>query len=123
MSEGKKAIRPEAQRFSDGLMMMRYVALWLKECALETQNAMFELQNAMMADDDSKMMAMDTGQIEQMLMELAGQHGKVKHAHKLANDIGRKLNEPMPTAPVYSAEFLALAAKKVDVKLSSKARR
>jgi hypothetical protein len=119
----KKAIRPEAQAFSDALMMTRYAALWLKECALESSTKMLELQNAIMAEKGSKMMAMDTGEIEAMLFRLAAAHGEVKHAHKLANDIGRRLNEPMPDAPKYSPEYQELVGKSVSVKLSSVARR
>jgi hypothetical protein len=118
-----KPIRPKAQALSDALMMTRYAALWLKHCALISQTKMLELQDEMMAEPNSKMMGMETGEAEQMLLELAGQHGKVKHVHALLNAIGRRHNEPMPKAPNYDERYIELAGKSVETKLSSVTRR
>lgn len=118
-----QTIRPKAQELSDALMMTRYAALWLKHCALEAQNKMLELQDEMMDEPASKMFGMETGEAEQMLMELAGQHGKVKHVHSLVQAIGRRHNEPMPKSPEYNEEYIELAKKLVPTKLSTKPRR
>lgn len=118
-----KPIRPKSQKLSDDLMKLRYISLELKEQAIITQNSLFALQDEIMAEPDSKLMAMATGQIEQMLVEVMSQHGKAKHIHALTNELGRKLNEPMPTSPTYSEEYLELAAKKIPIDLSSVARR
>ncbi len=123
MPAQEKPIRPKAQELSDALMMTRYAALWLKHCAINSQNKLFELQNEIMAEPESKMLAMETGEVEQKLMELAGQHGKVKHVHTLVNGLGRKHNEPMPKSPVYDEEYIELTKEVVDLMLSSVARR
>jgi hypothetical protein len=121
--EKKKAIRPKAQAFSDALTHLRYVGLELKEAAIEAQNAMFALQNDMMDDPGSKMMAMDTGEIESRLIGYMAVHGDIKHTHKLASDIGKKLGEPMPKAPNYPDEWLELASSAPPLTLSSTMRR
>lgn len=116
-------VLPEAQAFSDALMMTRYMALVVKECALETQNKMFALQNVLMSQNGSKMLAMETGEIEAALMRLAAVHGDVKAIHKLANDLGRKHNVAMPENPTYDPRYLELAQQSVPVTLSSIVRR
>lgn len=116
-------VLPEAQAFSDALMMTRYMALVVKECAIECQNAMFALQNKLMAEPGSKMLAMETGEMEAALMRLAAVHGDVKSIHKMANDLGRKHNVAMPANPAYDPRYLDLVKKTVETKLSSDARR
>lgn len=116
-------VLPEAQAFSDALMMTRYMALLVKECALECQNKMFALQNRLMAEPGSKMLAMETGEMEAALLRLAAVHGDVKAIHKMANDLGRKHNVAMPANPTYDPRYLDLAQQVVPVALSSLARR
>lgn len=118
-----KPIRPKAQALSDALMMSRYAALWLKHCVLETQNRLFELQDEMMDEPGSKMFGMETGEVEQKLMGLAGQHGEVKHVHALVQAIGRRHNEPMPKNPEYNEKYIELAKQLVPLMLSTKPRR
>jgi hypothetical protein len=117
------AIIPEAQAYSDALMHVRDVALELKSAVLAAENARVALQTFLMNDGNTKIMAMDSGDIEEMAYELVGSYGKARKMHSLANALGRRLNVAMPVNPAYDPEYAALYEGSVTVKLSAPARR
>ena len=116
-------IAPEIQAASDAMMKLRYVALELKEAAIEAQNKMLVAQNYMMDKPGSKVMAMELGSSEAAYFGFMAQPGLVKGLHKDLNDFARKHNEPVPLAPQYDEEYIALAAKSMPIKLSNHPRR
>lgn len=116
-------IRPSAQAYSDAIMKVRELALELKDAVIDAATARVVLQTEMMADPGSKMMAMESGDIEVLECELLAAYGKARMMHKAANDIGRKHNEPMPSNPVYDPEYSYLYTKTAGMRLSAPARR
>jgi hypothetical protein len=121
MSDNK--IMPEAQAYSDAIMQARNSAAELKRDILRAEAARVALQTKLMSDPNVKIMAMDSGDIEALAFEIAGCYGKTRQMHKLANDLGRKLNVAMPSAPAYDPEYEALLASSVNVPISAPARR
>ncbi len=119
----KKAVRPKAQAYSNAIMEVREIALELKKAILLASHARIELQTELQNDPSVKIMAMDSGDIEVMEFEIASVYGKTRHMHKLANDLGRRLNEPMPSNPKYDAEYQHLYTEEVSIRLSAPARR
>jgi hypothetical protein len=115
-----KPILPEAQKFSDMLMMTRAAAAELKHCSLITNNALLALVDKLMDDPAKEFFAMYGGEIEAGLMELAAAHGKIKALHIKAQEYGRKFGIAMPATPTYSDEYKALAGLQVPVTISGK---
>jgi hypothetical protein len=118
-----KRILPEAQAYSDAIMEMRQYALLTKKYALEAESARVKLQRVLMSDGKTKIMAMDSGDIEAATFEIASVYGKARNLHKMANSLGRKLDVEMPSNPTYDDEYSDLYCEVVGVELSADARR
>lgn len=118
----KIPVTPKTQALSDALMMLRYALLEAKECAVAAHNALLEAKNEAM-DKGVPMMASDLGFAEAGLIELMTGHGKVQHIHSRISEWARAHNFDLPSAPAYSDEYKALAAKTVPLKLSNHPRR
>jgi hypothetical protein len=116
-------IMPEARAYSDAIMEMREHALLTKKYALLSETARVALQRKLMADGKTKIMAMDSGDIETLAFDIVGVYGKARHLHKLANNLGRKLDVDMPSNPTYGDEYQDLYGEIVGVELSAPARR
>jgi hypothetical protein len=116
----EKPILPEAQAFSDMLMMTRGAAAELKHCALLTNNALLALVDKLMDDPSKDFFAMYGGEIEAGLVELAAAHGKVKALHIKAQEYGKKFGIAMPASPAYSDDYKALAGLQVPVTIAGK---
>jgi hypothetical protein len=118
-----KAIRAEAQAYSDAIMKVREVALELKAAAVACSHARIVLQTKMMTDPGAKIMGMDSGSIEVDEFKIMGTYGLARSMHEKARELGRKYNEPMPANPEYDPEYEALYSEEVSFRLSAPARR
>ena len=114
---------PEAQAYSDAIMKARMAAAETKKYILLAEDARVKLQTVLQADPNVKIMAMDSGDIEAMAFDIASVYGKTRQMHKLANDLGRRLNVAMPAIPTYDPDYVELLASSVTLQISSPARR
>ena len=110
---------PSVQAASNDIMAMRYAADELEAATLKALNSVRVAKVDLMAEPIG-MMAMELGEMEAKLYEIAASAGKARHAHKLGSEVLRRYNVKLPHNPDYGENDLP---EKVCVKIKVPMRR
>lgn len=118
MTSENKDPSPLAIVVSDAMMALHCAGVEVSEYALNARNAVIAFMDGTL-DENKKLMVMDAGRVNRMLMELAATGDRVKEIHAEMREIGLKRGIPMPyTASEYAPDYLSMIQETVAVRLA-----